>query len=116
MVDQAGVLTRAKWWLTGVPVDDRDDVDAAESATQNTSDESETVRLLRRYLRDQWKDTTAVHLFDALGIAVTREFRVPSGLDTDALNELATSIGITTAIQSKYGAFVCYRQLFEARE
>ena len=21
MVDQAGVLTRAKWWLTGVPVD-----------------------------------------------------------------------------------------------
>ncbi|MDG5821635.1 hypothetical protein [Natronococcus sp. A-GB7] len=26
MVDQAGVLTRAKWWLTGVPVDgDRSD-------------------------------------------------------------------------------------------
>ncbi|XVH33874.1 hypothetical protein ACNS7O_18935 (plasmid) [Haloferacaceae archaeon DSL9] len=22
MIDQAGILTRAKWWLTGVPVDD----------------------------------------------------------------------------------------------
>ncbi|WP_255681576.1 HTH domain-containing protein [Natrinema sp. SYSU A 869] len=57
-----------------------------------------------------------VHLFDALGIGITRELRVPAGLDTDALNELATSISISTAIQSKYGAFACYRQLFEARE
>ncbi|WP_394743181.1 helix-turn-helix domain-containing protein [Natronococcus roseus] len=57
-----------------------------------------------------------VHLFDALGIDVTRELRVPSGLDTNSLNELATTIGIATAIQSKYGAFACYRQLFEARE
>jgi hypothetical protein len=29
---------------------------------------------------------------------------------------LAMSISITTTIQSKYGAFACYRQLFEARE
>jgi hypothetical protein len=56
------------------------------------------------------------HLFDALGIDVTRELRVPSGLDISSLNELATSISIATAIQSKYGAFACYRQLFEARE
>ncbi|WP_306055633.1 HTH domain-containing protein [Natronococcus wangiae] len=57
-----------------------------------------------------------VHLFDALEIDVTRELRVPAGLETDALNELATTIGIATAIQSKYGAFACYRQLFETRE
>ncbi|WP_394742947.1 hypothetical protein [Natronococcus roseus] len=57
-----------------------------------------------------------VHLFDALGIDVTRELRVPTGLDTNALNELTTSISIATAIQSKYGAFACYRQLFETRE
>jgi hypothetical protein len=49
-------------------------------------------------------------------IGVTRELRVLAGLDTSALNELATSISISTAIQSKYGAFACYRQLFEARE
>ncbi|WP_245549692.1 hypothetical protein [Natronococcus occultus] len=57
-----------------------------------------------------------VHLFDALEIDVTRELRVPAGLDANSLKELATSIGISTAIQSKYGAFACYRQLFEARE
>ena len=57
-----------------------------------------------------------VHLLDALEIDVIRELRVPSRLGTDALNELATSIGIATAIQSKYGAFACYRQLFETRE
>jgi hypothetical protein len=60
--------------------------------------------------------SSLVHLFDALEIDVVRELRVPSGLDTNSLNELATSIGISTAIQSKYGAFACYRQLFEARE
>ncbi|ELY55591.1 hypothetical protein C491_15502 [Natronococcus amylolyticus DSM 10524] len=52
-----------------------------------------------------------VHLFDALGTDVTRELRVPSGLDTNSLKELATSISISTVIQSKYGAFACYRQL-----
>ena len=57
-----------------------------------------------------------VHLFNALGIEVTRELRVPAGLDRDSLKELATSISIATAIQSKYGVFACYRQLFEARE
>jgi hypothetical protein len=57
-----------------------------------------------------------VHLFDALRIDVVRELRVPTGLDTNSLKELATSIGISTAIQSKYGVLACYRQLFEARE
>lgn len=45
MIDQAGVLTRAKWWLTGVPVDDRNDrgdVDAAGSEAQKPSAKSET--------------------------------------------------------------------------
>jgi hypothetical protein len=57
-----------------------------------------------------------VHLFDALEIDVVRELRVPSELDTNSLKELATSISIATAIQSKYGVFACYRQLFETRE
>jgi predicted nucleic acid-binding Zn-ribbon protein len=31
-LDQAGVLTRAKWWITGIPVDDVDEIgDESES-------------------------------------------------------------------------------------
>ncbi|WP_249038844.1 winged helix-turn-helix transcriptional regulator [Haloterrigena salifodinae] len=57
-----------------------------------------------------------IHLFDALGIDIVRELRVPSGLDTNSLTELATSISISAAIQGKYGVFASYRQLFESRE
>ncbi|MGQ3723396.1 hypothetical protein [Natrialba aegyptia] len=57
-----------------------------------------------------------IHLFDALEIDLVRELRVPSGLETDALDELATSISISAAIQGKYGVFASYRQLFESRK
>ncbi|WP_249038850.1 hypothetical protein [Haloterrigena salifodinae] len=57
-----------------------------------------------------------IHLFNALEIDITRELRVPFGLDTNSLTELVTSISISTAIQSKYGVFASYRQLFESRE
>ncbi|MDG5761827.1 hypothetical protein QA600_21115 [Natronococcus sp. A-GB1] len=57
-----------------------------------------------------------IHLFDTLGIDVVREIRVPAGLDQNSLEALATSIGISAAIQARYGAFACYRQLFESRE
>lgn len=57
-----------------------------------------------------------VHLLDTLGVDVTREIRVPSGLGTDRLTELAESVAMTTAIQSRYGAFATYRQLYESRD
>ncbi|WP_306055730.1 helix-turn-helix domain-containing protein [Natronococcus wangiae] len=57
-----------------------------------------------------------IHLFSALGVDITRELQVPSGLETTALEELATSISISAAIQGKYGVFASYRQLFESRE
>jgi DNA-binding MarR family transcriptional regulator len=57
-----------------------------------------------------------VHLLDAAGVDLTREVRVPDGLDADHLDELARSVGISAAIQSQYGAFAVYRQLFESRE
>ncbi|WP_339106289.1 hypothetical protein [Haloterrigena salinisoli] len=57
-----------------------------------------------------------VHLFDALEIDIVRELRIPSGLETESLDELATSISISAAIQGKYGVFASYRQLFESRE
>lgn len=57
-----------------------------------------------------------IHLFNTLGIDVVRETRVSAGLDQNSLQALATSIDISAAIQSRYGAFACYRQLFESRE
>ncbi|WP_323174094.1 HTH domain-containing protein [Natrialba sp. PRR66] len=57
-----------------------------------------------------------IHLLDALKIDIVRELRVPSGLETDSLDELATSLSISAAVQGKYGVFASYRQLFESRE
>jgi len=58
------------------------------------------------------------HLLDAVGIDLVREIRVPAGADKDRqLGELAKSIAVSAAIQSKYrDVFACYRQLFEKRE
>ena len=58
-----------------------------------------------------------VHLFDAVGVDVVRELRVPEGADRDDLEALAKTISISTAIQSRYnGVYSVYRQLFEARD
>jgi hypothetical protein len=57
------------------------------------------------------------HLLNATGVDLVREIRVPGGLDRDRqLEPLAESIAISAAIQARYGAFACYRQLFEARK
>lgn len=57
-----------------------------------------------------------VHLLDVAGVDLVREIRVPGGLDADHLEEIAKSVGVSSAIQSRYGAFAVYRQLFESRE
>jgi len=59
---------------------------------------------------------SVVHLLDAVGVELTRVVRVPGGLSFDKLDNLAESVGISTAIQSQYGAYAVYRQLFESRE
>lgn len=59
---------------------------------------------------------SVVHLLDAVGVDVTREVRLAGGLSLDKLDALAESIGVSTAIQSSYGAFAAYRQLLETRE
>ncbi|RQG93754.1 helix-turn-helix domain-containing protein [Natrarchaeobius oligotrophus] len=61
-----------------------------------------------------------VHLLDAAGIDLVREIRVPSGADRDDLEELAITVAISAAIQSRYtdakdDAYNVYRQLFESR-
>jgi hypothetical protein len=59
---------------------------------------------------------TVVHLLDHVDVTLVREIRVPSGLSLDKLDELAESITTSAVIQSRYGAFAAYRQLFETRE
>jgi DNA-binding MarR family transcriptional regulator len=58
---------------------------------------------------------TVVHLLDAAGVDLVRELRVPS-LSHGQMESLARTVSVATAIQSKYGAFATYRQLFEGRE
>ena len=60
---------------------------------------------------------TVVHLLDVAGVDLTREVRIPGGLDREKdLAPLTKSLAISAAIQSRYGAFATYRQLFEPRE
>lgn len=58
---------------------------------------------------------TVVHLLDVAGVDVVREVRVPS-LSDGQMESLARTVAIGAAIQSRYGAFTAYRQLYEGRE
>jgi len=57
-----------------------------------------------------------VHLLDCAGVELVRELRLPATLDTEQHSALARTVSIATSIQSRYGAFATYRQLFETRE
>ncbi|MFC6825244.1 hypothetical protein [Halopelagius fulvigenes] len=57
-----------------------------------------------------------VHLLDTAGIDLVRELRVPQWLPHEKLAALAKTVSLATAIQSKYGVFTVYRQVFEQRE
>ena len=59
---------------------------------------------------------TITHLLDLAGVDLVREVRVPAGLTADQHADLAESIAVSAAIQSRYGHFATYRQLFERRE
>jgi hypothetical protein len=63
---------------------------------------------------------TMIHLLDLAGIDVVRELRLPKFRrdrrgDEDFRADLAETLAIGTAIQSRYGHFATYRQLFEDR-
>ena len=63
---------------------------------------------------------TMVHLLDLLDIDVVREIRVPDFSRNysrkKARQDLAKTIAIGAAIQSRYGHFAAFRHLFESRE
>jgi hypothetical protein len=54
-----------------------------------------------------------VHLFDTVGCSVHRRIRLAEGLEDRKLQAIAKTVGISSAIQSRYGSFAVYRQLFE---
>lgn len=63
---------------------------------------------------------TVVHLLDLLGVEVVREVRVPSfpgnySRESDRA-DLAKTVATGAAIQSRYGHFSAFRQLYEERE
>lgn len=63
--------------------------------------------------------STVVHLLDLIDVDVTREFRLPtfsSDFDADRWEPLIETVAISSAIQSRYGHYAAYRQLFEQRE
>ncbi|EMA47627.1 hypothetical protein [Halococcus saccharolyticus] len=61
---------------------------------------------------------TMVHLLDLCGVDVVREARVPNLPTFDAKDEetLCRTLAVGASIQSRYGQFAAYRQLFEDRE
>jgi len=58
---------------------------------------------------------SVAHLVDALGFDLTREIRVPDRLNDRQHTALARSVAVAASVQSRYGAFATYRQLFEDR-
>jgi len=59
---------------------------------------------------------TITHLFDVAGVDLVREIRIPRGLGDENLSEIAEMMSVATSIQSAYGHYAAYRQLFEHRD
>jgi len=59
---------------------------------------------------------TIVHLLDVAGVDVVRELCVPSNLAASDREQLAETVAVASSIQSRYGHFAAYRQLFEGRD
>lgn len=62
---------------------------------------------------------TLVHLLDIADVDVVREARIPRfsrDFKTSQKNDLVETLSIGATIQSHYGEFAAYRQLFEFRE
>lgn len=58
---------------------------------------------------------TITHLLDVAGVNLVREVRTPNGLNESDISEIAKTMSIAASIQSSYGHFATYRQLFEER-
>lgn len=56
------------------------------------------------------------HLLDVAGVDLVRELRIPNTVNEKDIAEIAETVSTAVAIQSSYGHYATYRQLFEDRE
>ena len=59
---------------------------------------------------------TIAHLLDVAGVDLVREFRLPSSHTHTRLADLAETVSTAITIQSRYGHYAAYRQLYEHRD
>ena len=58
---------------------------------------------------------TIAHLLDVAGVDLIREARIPNTLSDSDIEQIAETMSVAATIQSSYGHYATYRQLFEAR-
>lgn len=94
-------------------------VDAGEELAEMTSDFNAGEYADRDRFRGQIMRVahglagSLVHLFDAVGVTLYRRLRLAEDLEDHKLREISKTVAIASAIQSRYGAFASYRQLYE---
>lgn len=132
LFDEHRQLLRSSRCLGHLP-DEVEDVDDYADALQDARDHLEqmTTRLADEDFEDESRFRgailreahglvgTMVHLCDLCGVDVVRELRLPAfsgDFDADRWEDLTKTLAIGTAIQSRYGQFAAYRQLFENRD
>jgi hypothetical protein len=131
-IDLGGVLMRQARCIGGVSSEAEDDPSVLR---ENIADWAADLRELTRQLaNDEYEDRdrfrgeitrsahglagSLVHLLDLAGVDIVREVRVPRYREFDAgdRRDLARTLAVGAAIQSRHGHFAAYRQLFEGRE
>ncbi|MUV61726.1 hypothetical protein [Halobacterium sp. CBA1126] len=130
--DPGGIILRQARCVGGVTAEAEDDSGVLVERLQEWA--SDLAELTRRLSHGEYDDEnrfrgeilrsalglagSIVHLLDVAGITVTREVRLPRfrQFDDSDRGDLARTLSIGAAIQSRYGHFAAYRQLLESRE
>jgi len=55
------------------------------------------------------------HLLDVAGVDLIRELRIPSPVNDSDIDDIMETVSVAATIQSTYGHYATYRQLFEDR-
>ena len=131
-VDLGGILLRQARCVGGVTTEAEDDPSELQANLQEWA--SDLATLTRKLSQGEYEDRdrfrgeilrsahglagSIVHLLDTAGVDVTREVRIPRFRQFDAgdREDLARTLSVGAAIQSRYGHFAAYRQLLDSRE
>ena len=131
-VDLGGILLRQARCVGGVTSEAEDDPEELQSNLQEWA--SDLATLTRKLSQGEYEDRdqfrgeilrsahglagSIAHLLDTAGVDVTREVRIPRfrQFDDSDREDLARTLSVGAAIQSRYGHFAAYRQLLDSRE